>query len=218
MKYDGILFDLDGTLIDSAFDLVATLNAQLAHYQRPPVKLEDLRSSVSHGSAQLMRIGFNNDFPKDFQALRQDYLELYESYNRQHTDFFAGIEAVLSAIDASQTPWGIVTNKLTQATQSISAHLGLDQRVAAIVCGDTLPVAKPDPSPILLACDKMGVKADNCVYIGDAATDIEAGKAANMATIACAYGYVSPEAPVDTWGADAIAHSPADLHALLFEA
>ncbi len=215
MKYQAILFDLDGTLIDSAPDLIATLNDLLISYSRPTVDVDKVRHLVSRGSTGLLSHGFNEDFPKDFEALRQDYLARYNWQNTRNTRFFAGIEDLLSAIEASQTPWGIVTNKPTASTQPIAAHLQLDKRASAIVCGDTLPVSKPDPSPLFLACEMLGVSPEHCAYVGDADTDVIAGQLTGMMTIACAYGYIESKNPVTAWGADAIAQTPADIWPLL---
>ncbi len=211
MKYEAILFDLDGTLLDSAPDLVVTLNDLLSEFQRPTYTVDDLRQYVSYGSTKLLEMGFGGDYPMDFQALRQRFLARYQQQNAVKTTFFTGVQQLLQNIEASNTPWGIITNKPTAPTILIAEHFQLDKRAAAIVCGDTLPVAKPDPSPIILACEMIGVRPQNCVYIGDCDRDIEAGKNAGMATIACAYGYIHAEAPISRWGADAIAQQPADI-------
>lgn len=215
IKYEAILFDLDGTLIDSAPDLVYTLNELLADYGRAPTIVEEMRQYVSYGSTRLLAVGFAEDYPIPFAELRQAYLQSYQRKNTQHTDFFSGIPELLTTIEAEQVPWAVVTNKPTAPTQPIAEHLELNKRAAAIVCGDTLAVAKPDPAPLLLACQTLGVEAQNCVYIGDAKTDVEAGKRAGMATIGCAYGYVNADAPLKTWGADAFAATPDDILALI---
>lgn len=215
MKYDAILFDLDGTLLDSAPDLVHTLNDLLDKYQRPRVSVAALRQYVSQGSARLLELGFDGDYPLPFEELRGEYLQKYQQQNTVHSDFFAGIPDLLDKIEATQTPWAIITNKWSEPTQPIATHFALDKRAAAIVCGDTLPVAKPDPSPLFLACEMMGVNAENCVYIGDAKTDIEAGKNAGMATIACNYGYLLPNCPIETWGTDSIVEQPDEIFSLI---
>lgn len=215
MKYEAILFDLDGTLIDSAPDLIQTLNAMLVEHGKAPCSVKDFRQYVSYGSTKLLEMGFQGDYPMDFQTLRQQYLARYQTQNTVHTDFFDGIPQLLAAIEATGTPWGIMTNKPTNCTTAIAQKLKLNQRAAAIVCGDTLPVAKPDPSPIILTCQMMGVTPENCVYIGDSDRDIAAGKNAGMATIACEFGYIHADSPIDEWGADFIAQSPDDLLPLL---
>lgn len=215
MKYQAILFDLDGTLIDSAPDLVQTLNDMLVAYQRPQQRLDDLRPYVSQGSTKLLQLSFLDNYPVAFDELRQEFLTRYQQQNTVKTDFFEGITDVLDAIESSDTPWGIMTNKPTDCTLAIADKLRLNQRADAIVCGDTLPVAKPDPSPIILACKMIGVVPENCVYIGDCDRDIEAGQLAGMDTIACAYGYVGGDENINDWQADAIAHTPADILPLI---
>ncbi len=202
MKYDAILFDLDGTLIDSAPDLVATLNVLLEEYQRPTHRVEAIRNCVSYGSTKLLEVGFAEEYPMPFQQLRRKYLDMYQTRNTCHTVFFEGVGELLDNIENTQTPWGIITNKPTEPTETIAKHLGLDKRADAIVCGDTLPVAKPDPSPIILACQMIGVKPENCVYIGDCDRDITAGKRAGMQTIACQYGYIGEDDDIQQWVKD----------------
>lgn len=215
MKYDAILFDLDGTLIDSAKDLVQALNTLLAEYGESPCSTDAFRQYVSYGSTKLLEKGFDGHYPIAFHELRQQFLSHYQNQSTVHTDFFDGIDDLLTRIEATETPWGIITNKPTDFTIPIAKHLSLDKRAAAIVCGDTLPVAKPDPSPIILACEMIGVQPENCVYIGDCDRDIEAGKNAEMATIACEYGYIHAESPIAEWGADAIVQTPVAIWPLL---
>lgn len=215
MKYEAILFDLDGTLVESASDLIHVINQVLTMYGRPTVDEADMCLYISQGSSKLLEMGFENDFPVDFQQLREDFLVRYRRQSAKTTRCFSAIPELLSAIETINIPWGIVTNKPTAPTAHLVEHLGLDQRASAIVCGDTLPVVKPDPSPLLLACQMLGVNAEHCVYLGDASTDIEAGKLAGMATIACAYGYIHPDNPVTDWHADAVAQTPSDILPLL---
>lgn len=211
MKYQAILFDLDGTLIDSAPDLLITLNDMLHSYGRRPCDTTAYRQYVSAGSRKLLAMGFEEDYPIDKDELRQQYLLRYQAQNTNNTDFYDAIPTLLAHIENTQTPWAVVTNKPTAPTLPIAKHLKIDQRAGAIVCGDTLPVAKPDPSPILLACRMMGVDAKHCVYIGDSRGDIIAGQLADMTTIACAYGYIEDNDNVGDWGADHIAATPSDI-------
>ncbi len=211
MKYAAILFDLDGTLLNSAPDLIHSLNDLLQLYGRDPVEHEPLSRWVSHGSAKLLELGFSGDYPIDFQQLRQQYLDYYQKQNNIYTDFFDGVPVLLTAIEATHTPWGIMTNKPTRPTLSISKHFALDKRASAIICGDTLAVAKPDPAPILLLAEQLSVNPAHCVYIGDCDRDITAGKRAGMATIACAYGYIPPGDDITTWGADVVVQTPLEI-------
>ncbi|MPV86682.1 HAD family hydrolase [Ostreibacterium oceani] len=211
-RFDAILFDLDGTLIDSAPDLIQTLNDLLTHYQRPLVASELLRQQVSYGSTRLLEIGFAGDYPTpDFHTLRREYLDRYLTQNTVHTTYFDEVEDLLTRIESSNLPWGIVTNKPTDCTTAIVEKLGISQRAQAIVCGDTLPVAKPDPSPIYLACKMMDVDPKRCVYVGDCIRDIEAGRNADMSTIACAYGYIGADIPISEWQAEHIANTPLQI-------
>lgn len=211
MKYDAVLFDLDGTLIDSAPDLLITLNTVLQAHGRPVCADDSFGRYVSQGSKKLLELGFDGDYPIPLPELRQQFLDKYQQQNTQNTDFYAGILPLLTAIEDSNTPWGIITNKPTRPTVPIAEQLQLDRRAAAIVCGDTLPVAKPDPAPIALACKMIGVIPERCVYIGDSRGDVTAGQLAGMATIACAYGYIEPDDDVNTWQADAIVQSPDEI-------
>ncbi len=215
MKYDAILFDLDGTLVDSAVDLLITLDNLLIKYGRKTCDHDTYRQHISDGSLRLLEMGFNEDYPIEKALLRQEFLRNYQIQNTKNTNFFQGIEALLQSIEKSHTPWGVVTNKYTEPTSSIAKHLQLDKRAVAIVCGDTLPVEKPDPSPIILACEMIGVNPKNCVYIGDSYSDITAGKLAEMATIACAYGYIKADDDINSWGADHIVNNPTDILPLL---
>ncbi|PID66673.1 MAG: phosphoglycolate phosphatase [Gammaproteobacteria bacterium] len=215
MKYAAILFDLDGTLIDSAPDLLTTLDELLIQYGRQPCVHEAYRRYVSDGSLKLLQLGFADDYPIPIAELWQAYLQKYQQQNTRYTDFYDGIPVLLDAIEASQTPWAVVTNKYTEPTVPIAKHLKLDQRAAAIVCGDTLPVLKPDPSSLLLACKMMGIDSEKCIYIGDSHKDIIAGQLAGMATIACAYGYIKEDDDISTWGADHIVQTPHDILTLL---
>lgn len=215
MKYDAILFDLDGTLLDSSYDLVQTLNDILARYGQKSMPLSVLRPFISYGSTRLLEMGFDGNYPKDFQALRAEFLTHYQTQCTANPRLFDGIDKLLNHIENSQSTWGIITNKPTEPTQAIIEAIGFDSRAAAIVCGDTLPVAKPDPSPIILACEMIGVAPARCVYIGDCIRDIQAGQLAGMDTIACEYGYIGADDAITTWGADVIVKHPDELLAAI---
>ncbi len=216
MKYEAILFDLDGTLLDSAPDLLGTLDEFLAEYGKAPCDHDLLRQYISDGSRTLIKLGFGDDLPMPLYELwQQHYLPRYQQRNTLHSKLYQGIEALLSAIEETNTPWAIVTNKYTKPTEPIVKHFKLDQRADAIVCGDTLPVEKPDPSPLMLACEMMNVNPQNCIYIGDSRSDMTAGNLAEMTTIACAYGYVKTDDDINDWGADYIVQSPSEILGLL---
>lgn len=210
-KYQAILFDLDGTLIDSAPDLAKTLNDILIRHGKSPLDYSVIRPLISYGAMKLIDLGFGeelSDTKKD--ALKQEFLDLYKTQNCVKTTFFPNILNLLTKIEKNNTAWGIITNKHTDNTKNIVDTLKLSNRTPAIVCGDTLPVSKPNPAPLLYACELLNVDAKQCVYIGDCVRDVIAGREAGMQTIACAYGYTNNE-DVATWNADYIANQPSDI-------
>lgn len=212
----GVLFDLDGTLLDTAPDLAAALNATLAHHGRAPLPFEAIRPHVSHGGRALIRLGFGLE-PADpgFAEVRDFFLNHYLAHIADATRPFEGMEKVLETLESSGLPWGVVTNKPGWLTEPLMRALGLDRRAAALVSGDTLPQRKPDPEPLLHACRQLGRAAESCVYVGDAARDIEAARAAGMPALAARFGYVGPEERPEDWGADALIDHPRDILAFL---
>ncbi len=211
MPHPAVLFDLDGTLADTAPDLVGALNAVLRETKRPPIPLEIGRWWVAGGSVRLIAEGFSvSDVEAKQHPARNDLLDHYGSHICELTTLFPGIAEVLDTLDASATPWGIVTNKPSVYTEALISALQLETRAATVVSGDTLPVSKPDPRPLLLACEKMEVYPSDCVYIGDDRRDMTAGRAAGMKTMAVTWGYGQPE-EINTWGADFIIESPTEI-------
>lgn len=207
-----VLFDFDGTLADTAPDLAAAANLQRERRGLPPLALERLRPVASQGARGLLRVALDMhpDHP-DYEATRQQFLYDYELAMTEHSHLFPGIEELLDRLDDSPLEWGIVTNKITRLAEPLIAHLGLTERCAAIVCGDTTPHAKPHPEPLLHAARRAGYIASDCVYIGDDLRDIQASKAAGMPSIAAAYGYCGHETAVSDWQADLQADAPAAL-------
>ena len=211
-----VLFDLDGTLLDTADDLVNALDALLASVGRPPANRQIARSQVSQGSVALTRLGFPEVLDSDeFERLRLQFLDHYNAAVCVDTAAYEGIDTILSLIEAAGIPWGIVTNKPGWLTEQVLAHLGLDQRAACVVSGDTLPLRKPHPDPLLLACQQIKRNPQHCLYIGDDPRDIHAGNAAGMYTAVAAYGYVDPQMDVRTWGADFIVDQPLAIQQLI---
>ncbi len=210
-SFDAVLFDLDGTLIDTAPDMVAVLQAMQHDHDVPLVDYDLGRSNVSNGAIGLLKIGFPDRAIEFNSPLHLEYLERYEAQVCQDSVVFDGLESLLEALEAAELAWGIVTNKPERMTHPLLKALELDDRSAATVCGDTLPTRKPDPAPMHHACTLAGVEASKTIYIGDALRDIEAGMAAGMGTIAAAYGYVTADDDPGSWGADLIA---ADVHEL----
>ncbi|MCS4510568.1 HAD family hydrolase [Xylophilus ampelinus] len=211
-----VLFDLDGTLVDSAPDLGAAANALREAKGLVPLPLEQYRPMAGAGARGMLGIAFDMT-PDDaaFPAMREQFFDLFESRANRSTAAFSDIEAMLSGIRERRLPWGIVTNKATRFTAPLVKSMPLLQTAGAVVCGDTTPHSKPHPAPLLEASRLMGLDATRCVYVGDDERDIQAGRAAGMVTVAAAWGYLGRNASVDDWGADAVIRSPFDLLTLL---
>jgi phosphoglycolate phosphatase len=209
---EAVFFDLDGTLADTAPDLAGALNRLLAERDREAMAFHLLRPHVSAGARGLLRAGFGlaPDDP-DYPALHKRFLDLYEASLCVETTLFAGMSAVLDALDERAIRWGVVTNKPQRFTLPLMQALGLAERAAAIVSGDTTPKAKPDPLPLLHACAIAGVSPMTSVYVGDDLRDVEAGRAAGMRTFAAAWGYLGDGLPIGAWGADRLFDSPAAM-------
>jgi 2-phosphoglycolate phosphatase len=208
----GVLLDLDGTLVDTAPDLCAVLTTLLARRARPPLPYAIARNEVSNGALGMIRVGFPDAAAEaDLEALRLEFLEVYLRSVCINSRLFIGFDDILHKLDRSGRPWGIVTNKPHAMTEPLLAALGLSGRPGCVVSGDRLPERKPHPAPLRLAADELGLEPAQCVYVGDARRDIEAGRAAGMATIAAAYGYIRPSENPYAWGADLIIHRPAQL-------
>jgi phosphoglycolate phosphatase len=207
-----ILFDLDGTLVDTADDLAAALNRCRIRRGLPPTPPQELRPWTSHGARGLIQRAFGLE-PADagYDALRAEFLDHYEQALCVHSRLYEGVEATLAAIEASQRLWGVVTNKPTRFTGPLLRALGLEQRAACVVSGDTTARAKPDPAPILHALAECGCAASDSIYVGDDLRDVQAGLAAGVRTVAAAYGYLGGAVDVATWGADYVIHKPEDL-------
>ena len=208
---EAVLFDLDGTLVDTAPDMVAVLQSMQAAYGVEPVAYDQGRQQVSNGSIGLLRLGFPEIDIEIGHAYHSEFLDRYADVVCEKSCVFDGVDVLLDRLDEVALPWGVVTNKPEYLTAPLMESLGLASRSACIVGGDTLPVRKPDPGPLLLACDMAGVAPHRTVYVGDALRDIEAGLAAGMTTIAATYGYVPDEDDPHTWGADSIAATPEEL-------
>lgn len=211
-----VLFDLDGTLVDTAPDLGHALNLLLAEYGRPSLSNDTIRPYASHGTKGLLELGFSlSTQDPNFMAMRDAYLAHYTAVLTRSPALFTGMQHVLDTLNQKQIPWGIVTNKPGQFTVPIVQHMGLDQQSVCVVSGDDAPKPKPSPATLLLACERAGLVPENCLYVGDAARDVEAGNAAGMKTVVALYGYIDPEndQPND-WPADAYIDSPEGLLAL----
>ena len=216
--FDAVLFDLDGTLVDTAPDMVAVLQAMQSAHGVDQVNYTLGRSQVSNGAIGLLSLGFPDVDIEFGDELHHEFLERYAESVCEDSSLFAGLDALLDELDRLGCPWGVVTNKPESLTNPLLEGLGLAARSACTVSGDSLPVRKPDPAPLLLACDIAGVDAYRSIYIGDAARDIEAGLRAGMATIAASYGYITEDDDPREWGADIIAPDTEELAQIVLKA
>ena len=207
-----VLFDLDGTLIDSAPDLAGAANDLRAAHDLPPLPYGALRPMVGSGARGMVGAAFGVA-PGDarFESLRDDFLARYARRLLEQTRVFDAIEPVLAALAAAALPWGIVTNKASRFAEPVVRGLGLHARAAALVCGDTTPHAKPHPAPLHEAARRLGVPAAACAYVGDDLRDVQAGRAAGMVTLAAAWGYLGQGESVHDWGADHVLADPGAL-------
>ena len=211
-----VLFDLDGTLADTAPDLAATVNRMLARRGREPLPLAELRPLASHGARGLIGRAFGlRPDNTDYETLRQEFFGDYESALCRDTALFPRMDETLQSIESHGIRWGIVTNKIARFTEPLVRALQLAERTACVVSGDTTPHAKPHPAPLLHAAASAGVPVDEAIYVGDDLRDIQAGRAAGIGTVAAAYGYLGDGAPVEAWGADHIIRRPEELLAIV---
>ena len=213
---EAVLFDLDGTLADTAPDLGGALNRLLLEEGRVPLPMPLLRPHVSGGARALIGAGFGlTPESADYLRLKQRFLELYEQHICVDSRLFDGMSELLANIEAAKLRWGIVTNKIERYTRQVVAGLGLEQRADCVVSGDSTPNPKPHPEPMLLACRLAGVNPQHTLYIGDDLRDVQAGHAAGIRTIAAAWGYLGEGLPIEQWKANGIAVNPADVPRLI---
>lgn len=209
---DTVLFDLDGTLCDTAPDLAFALNSLLQEQGRPPLPYAAIRSRSSHGGLALVQYGFQmTPEQPEFAPLRQRMLEIYAANIAHRTRLFAGMEILLSWLEQQGLRWGVVTNKPSYLTLPLLQQLQLAQRAACIVSGDTTAYKKPHPEPALHACRQAGAAAAACLLVGDAQRDIQAGAEAGMKTMVALYGYLGEDDRPDSWGADAMVDQPQQI-------
>jgi N-acetyl-D-muramate 6-phosphate phosphatase len=207
-----VLFDLDGTLIDSAPDLAGAINLVRNASGLEDLPFERLRPMVGAGARGMVGVAFGL-VPGDdgFASLREQFLQAYERHLLVRTRVFDAMQPVLQHLDDTGIPWGIVTNKAALYALPIVQGLGLARRAQAVVCGDTTPHLKPHPEPLLEAARRMGCEPGRCVYVGDDLRDVTAAQAAGMPVLAAAWGYLGEGSPIDAWGADAILTNPPAL-------
>ena len=213
---EAVLFDLDGTLIDSAPDLGAAADKMRTDRGLPSLPAERYRPMAGAGARGMIGVafGFAPDHP-DYEALREEFFVNYESCMTQRTTAFDGIASLIDELASRGLPWGVVTNKAARFTEPLTRAMPLFTSAAAVVSGDTTPHAKPHPAPLLEAARRLGIAPQRCVYVGDDQRDIVAGHAAGMGTVAAAYGYLGNAADTGDWGAHAVILAPLQLLVLL---
>ncbi|TDP63008.1 phosphoglycolate phosphatase [Roseateles toxinivorans] len=207
-----VLFDLDGTLVDSAPDLAGAANQMRSIRGLADLPYAQLRPMVGTGARGMLGVALGvTPAAPDYEALKHEFLDLYESRMLQETRVFESVMGLLDALQRRSLPWAIVTNKAERFALPLTQALGLQRGAAAVIGGDTTPHAKPHPAPLLEAARRAGVAAEHCIYVGDDERDILAGRAAGMRTVAAAWGYLGQGAPIHEWGADLTIESPQAL-------
>lgn len=213
--FAAVWFDLDGTLMDTAYDLIPAIIATLESAQIPHADFTTIRGAISRGSRMMINTATHFTLSEAqldelVSAFHQHYLQ-----RRLENRYFAGMEALLAQIEAANIAWGIITNKNTAFAQAVVSQAQLSHRIAALVCGDTLPRNKPAPDPLLFACAHLNVNPAQCLYVGDSHSDILAAHAAGMKAVACRYGYVPPDENILDWQADDIIDHPLELTTII---
>jgi len=214
--FNAVLFDLDGTLADTAPDLCHAINVMRAARALAPVPLEKTRPVTSSGARGLLAAGFDvTPEHHDYEAMRREFLDIYEQNVCRETRLFPGMAELLLALEQLGTRWGVVTNKAERFTHPLLEGLGLHHRAACIVGGDTTPHLKPHPASLLAASDRLGLPPAACLYVGDDERDMIAGRAAGMGVAAAVYGYLGHGKPPQQWDADLWVSDPLEILAFL---
>ncbi|MEO8321566.1 MAG: HAD-IA family hydrolase [Bradyrhizobium sp.] len=212
------MFDLDGTLADTAPDLGYALNQQRLARGLPEIAIAELRIHASSGARGLLQQGFGiGPGDSDYPSMREEFLDLYEKNVSRSSALFPGIDPFLNDLEARGLIWGVVTNKAERFTFPLLRALRLLDRAACVVCGDTTPFAKPHPAPLIEAMSRIGTAASRCIYVGDDERDVQAAHAAGIRAVVVRYGYLGNGRPPEEWGTDLLVDSPAELGSMLFE-
>lgn len=216
MKFSALLFDLDGTLIDTVPDFATAINRLRKETGDRQLSVDEIRGGVTHGSFGLVAraYGIDSDHP-DFEPLRQRLLQHYRECQLEQSALFPLLDQSINWCEANNTPWGIVTNKPEAYTTPLVDHLGL--KPAVVICPDHVTHAKPHPEPMLLACSKINVDPTEAIYVGDHPRDIQSGNGAGCTTVAVGWGYIDGEEDIRLWQADYACDTPADFINLLFK-
>ncbi len=206
-----VLFDLDGTLADTAPDLQHALNQVLAEQGLPPLPLGQVRPAASHGAIAMLRLAYPDAKEESLLPLRNRFIDRYRASLDRQTTLFPGTLNLLGALEAHGIIWGIVTNKLADLTEPLLHTLGLLQRAACVVSGDTTAHAKPHPAPLLHACELLGCEPADAIYVGDSSNDVEAARRAGMRVVVAGYGYMDGIDTAKAWAADHVIDEPMEL-------
>ena len=207
-----VLFDLDGTLVDSAPDLAGAANELLQEHGRPTLPYEHLRPMVGAGARGMVGLAFGvKPADEGYEALKARFLTLYAQRLLHSTTIFEGVWPLLDRLEQHGLGWGIVTNKAYHLALAVSEGVGLHPRAGVLIGGDSTPYAKPHPEPLLEACRRLQADPTSCAYVGDDLRDIQAGRAAGMATLAAGWGYLGQGEPIHEWGADSLLEQPQGL-------
>ncbi len=212
LALNAVLFDLDGTLLDTAPDFYQVLAEIQRRRNQSPVDYNLLRTRASDGSRAMLKLAFGEDIAEtELALLVNEFLELYESDPVAHGALFEGIDDLLLQLERQQIPWGVVTNKPRNLSEKVLRKLQLTERCSVLICPEDVSESKPSPEGLLLAAKKLGVRAEQCLYLGDHQRDIDAGRAAGMTTIACGFGYLKPRESAQDWNADHLIETPTEL-------
>jgi len=219
MRLRAVLFDMDGTLLDTAPDFLAVIQAMRAARALPPIAEARVRDVVSGGARAMVINAFEVDpDAPEFEPLRLEFLERYQSHCAVFSQLFDGMRELLADIEQAKLIWGVVTNKPVRYAEPIMQQLGLAERSAVLVCPDHVKNSKPDPEPLLLACSQLGLDPAEVLFVGDDLRDIESGRAAGCKTAAVTFGYIHPDDNPRHWGADLVIDHPLELRAVLDQA
>ena len=216
MRLRAVLFDMDGTLLDTAPDFIAICQAMLAERGFPPVNDKLIRDEISGGARAMVSAAFAmSPQAPEFEALRLEFLERYQVDCAVHSKLFDGMAELLADIESAKLIWGVVTNKPVRFAQPIMEQLGLSDRSAVLICPDHVKNSKPDPEPMILACKMLGLDPASVLFVGDDLRDIESGRDAGTRTAAVTYGYIHPDDNPRHWGADVVVDHPLELRKVL---
>ena len=216
MRLRAVLFDMDGTLLDSAPDFIAVAQAMRQARGLEPVPDQQIRDVVSGGARAMVLGAFDVDpLSEEFESLRLEFLDRYQDQCAIATHLYDGMAELLDDIEKARLLWGVVTNKPLRFAEPIMQRLNLASRSAVLVCPDHVSKSKPDPEPMVLACSQLGLDPASVLFVGDDLRDIESGRAAGSKTAAVRYGYIHPDDNPDHWGADVVVDHPLQLRAIL---